>query len=779
MLASIVSLVLRSFIRNLSFSLISVSSLIVGLTTAILLFLWVNYELGYNRSITDNERIYALLVHEPVEGEIITQEGTNLPLMDFLSQEVPEIEAVIRIDNSQGVLAYADKWVQKVGAHADTNFFQVHKTPMVAGNAIKPLSDNHSIAISKQLASLLFGDNTALGKTISFNRTDEFKITAVFESFPDNSSFHYLEYILPYQAKVHADDEWTNYDIKLWKTTGRELTEQKIDRKLAELLNHPNAKSQLFAIKDWRLHWNFENGKATGGRIVHVMIFSITGLFVLIMACINYMNMATARATKRTKEIGVRKMTGATQATLIRQFMMESLLITLVASFLSLWLAYGLLPFFNQLSGTPLTLSFSNPKLMIGLFSIALFAGLLAGSYPALLLSSFKPAVVLKGNLYSSMSGAGLRKALVAFQFTLSVIIVFCSLVMWQQTNFLLKKDVGYDKHQVINIWLDENMNSSFENLKNEILSHTSIESAAFSGASPMEVNGYAEGNRLASPFANPVLLYGANIDNQLLSTLKFEIVQGRNFSEDVVSDSSNFIITEKAAELFGFQNPIGEQISYNMFGPQQGEIVGVIRDFQNDDIHTPVRPVVFVFGKQEYLTNMFVRYKNDQLENALEHVKAVFEKVQPGVPVSYSFLDSDFENQFYREKLLGNLSIWITIIAITIACLGLFGLVLFDTQRRTKEIGIRKVLGASVHQMALLLCRGFIPAVLYSFLLAFPIAYYLMQKFLESYPARIDINIFTYMFVALVMLLLVLGTTLYQSMRAAMQNPVESLKTE
>jgi ABC-type antimicrobial peptide transport system permease subunit len=294
-----------------------------------------------------------------------------------------------------------------------------------------------------------------------------------------------------------------------------------------------------------------------------------------------------------------------------------------------------------------------------------------------------------------------------------------------------------------------------------------------------MEVNGYAEGNRVAAPFANPVLLYGANIDEDVLSTLKFEIVEGRNFSGGIASDSSNFIITQKAAALFGFGNPIGEKISYNMFGPQEGEVIGVIKDFQNDDIHTPIRPVVFSLGKREYLSNLFVRYKDDQLEQAVDHIKTIFEKIQPGVPVSYSFLDSDFENQFYREKLLRNLSLWFTGIAVAIACLGLFGLVLFDTQRRTKEIGIRKVLGASVNQMAVLLCRGFLPQVLYSFLFAFPVAYFLMEKFLEGYASRIDISLFSFALVGVAMTVLAIFTILYQSMKAAMQNPVESLKTE
>jgi putative ABC transport system permease protein len=417
--------------------------------------------------------------------------------------------------------------------------------------------------------------------------------------------------------------------------------------------------------------------------------------------------------------------------------------------------------------------------LTIGLLAIVLLTSLLAGSYPAWILSSFKPITVLKSNPYTGIGGGVLRKALVIFQFTLSVIIIFCSLITWQQTDFLLKKELGYDKHRVINIWLDENLHPSFENLRAQVQAHTSIESAAFGGASPMEVNGYAECNRAIGPFESPLLFYGVNIDDHILNTLKFEFVAGRNFSSDHASDSLNFIITQYAADLLGFENPIGQRITYNMYDQQEGEIVGVIKDFQHDDIHTAIKPVVFGFGKPAHLANMFIRYKEGNLDEALIHIQNIFEQLQPGIPLNHSFLDSDFERQLYREKLLSNISIAFTLIAISIACLGLFGLVLFNAQRRTKEIGIRKVLGASVGQVTVMLCRDFIPPVLYSFLLAFPLAYYLMQTFLEGYPSHITISFVSFLGVTAAMLLLVLGTASHQSLKAAQKNPVDALKTE
>lgn len=779
MIRPIITFVFRNFSRNLSFSVITLSSLVVGITTAVFMFVWVKYEVTYDKSVIDNERIFALLFHEEVEGEINTEEGTNIPLMDFLSHEVPEIEAVTRIDNKNMMLAHQNKSMHRTGVYGDTSFFTVHVPDQFQGNKAKALSNNRSIAISKALSFELFGSEDGIGKTILVDRKTEFIVSAIFTPYPENSHFRYIHFVLPYSARPIDDDDWVNHDIKLWDASTHESVNEKIDKKIAKLYPNTNTRSMLFGLSDWRLRWSFENGNVSGGRIVYVIIFSITGLCVLIMACVNYMNIATARATRRAREIGVRKTTGATQPILIQQFMTESLVMTTMASILSIVFAYLLLPLFSELAGVQLTISFADPVLITGMIVIILFTSILAGSYPALVLSSFKPILVLKGNLYSGVSGGSFRKGLVIFQFALSVVMIFCALIMWQQTDFLLKKELGYDKHRVINVWLHYDLKPSFDELRERVLSHAAVESAGFSGASPMEINGYAECNRVANPYASPLHFYGANIDAHILNTLNFRFIQGRNFSRDFASDSLNFIITQKAAELLGFENPIGQRITYNMFAPQEGEIIGVINDFQNDDIHTTEKPVVFVLGKPEYIANLFVRYREGNLNDALQHVQSIFKELQPGIPLDYSFLDSDFETQLYRERLLSNISIAFTIIAITIACLGLFGLVLFNAQRRTKEIGIRKVLGASVGQMIVMLGRDFISPVLYAFLLAFPVAYYLMEKFLEGYSSRISIEVNSFAFVAGVLLLLVIITASYQSIKAARQNPVDALKTE
>lgn len=776
MLSSILTLTFRRFFKNLSYSFIILSGLVVGLTTAILVFLWITYEFTFDRYHPDNERVFAVLMNEAVDGSIETYDETPAPLADYLNSEIPEVESFTRFDNTRGLLSYGTKSIQRYGMYVDSGYFDVFLPEIISGNNARPFPDNKSIVISRRLAQLLFDSDDVLGNVITLDKTNDFKVTGVFSEFPKNSSLGSYEFVLPFHAKPREADEWQNYYVKLDNKDGCKSVEAKIDVKLNEFFGNQNTKSLLFCLTDWRLHWSFENGKVSGGRIVYVIIFSITALFILTMAAINYVNIMTASAAKRAREIGVRKMTGATQNTLIGQFLAGSLSMTFAATFISLLSSYLLLPFFNQLTGVELSISFTDPVLLTGLFSMTLFTGLLAGSYPAFLLSSLKPAIVLKGNSYAALTGAGLRKSLTIFQFTLSIILIFSALVMQQQTNYLLKKDLGYDKMNVINIWLPAEFPVPLQSFKEEIAMHSSVLSAGLCGASPMEINGYAEVRWLGKTNENPVMLNGVSGDHDLLPALKFELVQGRNFSP---SDSSNFIINEKAAALLGFSEPIGQTITYSMFGDQEGKIIGVIKDFHNEDIHAPIDPVIFTFASESDLNNLFVRYADGRLEEALTHIKATFNKFQPGIPLPYSFLDSDFEKQFHQEKLLGRFSAWATIIAFSIAGMGLFGLTIFNTQKRKKEIGVRKVLGASAIQILVMLCRDFLQPIVISFLLAFPFAYYLMERFLEGYAFRISIPALSFILVGLVMTSYILLVVSYQSLRAAVRNPIESLKTE
>ena len=779
MLRSICTITFRKIQKNPSYSLITIFGLTIGITTAILVFLWARYELTFDRYAPDNERVYAVMINELEEGSIETYDETPVPLMEKLSFQIPEVEAVTRFDNTRAQLRFESRELLRYGAYADSGYFKVFAPQIIAGSVERPISDNHSIAISETVSNALFGIENPIGKVITVGAKNDFAVSAVFRDFPENSSLRNYSFILPFNAKVRGEDDWQNYLVRLFDPKSSERVENKIDDAIHQYMQHQNAHSLLFPLTDWRLHWNFENGKVSGGRITYVVIFIITGLFILVMACVNYINIATATAAQRAKEIGVRKMTGATASILARQFFAESAILTCLGTALSLLLSYFALPFFNQLTGLSLTFDIADPGFLTAVFLVALVTSVIAGSYPAFLLARLKPALTLKGNATASLTGSGLRKALVVFQFALSVILIFTAVVMRQQTSFLLNKDLGYDKENIINIWVNHDPDFPLSTFKSEIVQHSSIVGAAYGGASPMEVNGSAEVKWPTKTSGDPMLLNGVSADHDMLSMLNFEFVAGRNFSPTLPSDSSAFVITESAVRKMGFTDPIGQTITYTMFGEKEGTIIGVIRDFHNEDIHAPLDPVIFQMTSTHYMNNLFVRYADGKLPQALAHIKNVFTKFQPGVAINYSFLDEDFQNQFFRERFLNTLSFWFTIIAISIAALGLLGLTLFNNQRMRKQIGVRKILGASVSQMYALLCTTFLKPVLISFAIAFPVAYLLAQMFLEGYAFRIQLSFTLFLSVGVLMILFVLITVSFQSLSAALRRPVDVLKSE
>lgn len=784
MFSSLVTTFIRQFTRNFAFSVIGLGGLVVGLLASTLIFAWATYELSYDHYHPENDRVFWVLNNVTNEGEVETTDDAPIQLAEFLRTHIPEVDAVTRMDRTRALLTFGKKEMHESGYYADAELWKVFHGTIVRGNTNNPLPDLHSIAISEETARLLFNTTDVLGKVVEIDRKRDFKVTAVYAAFPKNSSLGGdLPFVLPFMAKQRdLAGDWEPVMVKLTDATTRDAVQKKIDAQLKSIFPDEQIQSYLFCLTDWRLRWNFENGVQTGGRIVYVVVFGITAVFILLMACVNYMNLATARAAKRAREIGVRKMTGATRGALIRQFLMESLALTFIAGVLSVLLLYMFLPLFNQLTRVDLSIPLAEPMLWLGLTAAVLITGILAGAYPAWLLSSMKPATVLKGNFYSSLSGTSLRKGLVVFQFALSIIMVFSALVMWQQMDFLLNKELGFDQRNVLYVEPKHDSHFPIESFKNTILNHPAIVSAGVGAASPMEINGGSEISWFSKRGKEVLHANGASCDADYLVTLGFTLVKGRNFLPNYAADSANFIVNEKAAALLGFDDPIGQTIRYDMYHQQEGKIVGVIKDFHNEDIHLPIDPVVLCLGdsrKYGEWARLFVRYEDGKLDEALAYLKEEFARIQPGIPMTYGFLDEDFQWQFFTEKLLRQLSVFFTLIAIAIACLGLFGLTLFNTQRRTKEIGVRKVLGASAAQVVALLCRDFAKPVLIAFVVALPAGYYLMEKFLQGYAFRTQISIGVFLLVIGGMALLVMLTVSYQSVRAALKNPTDSLKIE
>lgn len=780
MFRSVLALTHRHFFSNLYFSSVTLASLVVGIAVVILFGLWDRYEFGYNQQLPDAGRVFIVMNNELYEGKWETREEFNIPIGDYLTRSLPEVESVTRIDNTNQQLKTAQGVaLRKVGVYADTAFFDVFGTAAVEGTMSLPFANNRSIAISEELARLLFKNSSALGQYVSLDGKGEYLVSLVYKGFPKNCDLHYINFVLPYHAIQRQPDEWTGYYVKLHEGVSKAVVEKKIDNHLAGLYPAGTSTSLLHAFSDWHLYWRFANGKPSGGRITYVVIFNITTVFILLMACINYVNLVTARASRRAREIGVRKVNGATQRVLVRQFLTESLLLSMTATALALVLVLMLLPVIRAFVGVPLVFEWQDQTLWIGLPAIAAVTGLLAGAYPSFLLSSLRPALVLKGNIFTALSGSSLRRVLVSVQFALSIGMFFVAFMMWKQTDFLLKRDVGYDKHNVINVWLPTDVIRPQEALKTELARHPSVKAVAFSGASPMEINGSSEVEWPGMSAGEPVFFYGVTVDADMIPMLGMKMIAGRNFSASRPADSANFIINRKAAEILGMDDPVGQQITYSMFDKHKGEIIGVIEDFNNDDIHLPMAPVVFMLGKDTQLFNLFVRYEEGQLDAALADLKRVFDQFYPGITFDYSFLDQDIETQMLREINLGKISLSLTGIAILIAILGLLGLTMFSVERRTKEVGIRKVLGASVSQVMGLFFKEFVKPTLIAFAIAFPVANYFLQQFLERFAYRVPVTAVSFLSVAVGAAAVIFLVVSVHTFKGAVANPVEALKHE
>lgn len=765
---------IRLFFRNLSYSLIALGSLVVGITCALIIFLWVQYELSYDHQDPEADHVFVVLNNENIDGGIRTHDGTPVPLSELLL-EAPEVKAMTRIDNAREQLGNGTITVTQLGVFADSGFFEIFPTPFLEG--LSNGRETRSIALSRKLAGLLFPHQQALNRFVVLGARGEYKVTAVFENYAPNNSLHYVDFVAPYLAKT-PEEEWQNYYVRLHRPEFARKVEQRIDRKFNTYFKHDDVKAKLFCLTAWRLHWNFENGEVSGGRIVYVVLFAAIGVFILVMACVNYINIATARASLRGKEIGIRKVNGAQRRSLIIQFLGESGGFSVVATAVSIPLVYLVLPYFNALTQIPLTFDLDQPTLLATLAAIPLATAILAGSFPAFVMSSLRPAAVMKSSFPVLANGANLRQGLVVFQFVLSATMIFGSMVLWQQTNFLLTREVGYDRHNVINVWLPGRA-LPMEALKHRVTQHAAIERAAYGGASPMEINGYANVKWPGMPAGKEIYFYGASGDFDMIETLRLKVIAGRSFSRAFGSDSANYVVTRKAAEMLGFADPIGQKITYTMFGEREGEIVGIIEDFHNDDIHMPMAPVIFSIGKPDELTNLFVRYREGKAEEAVAHIRKVFRQMVPDEPLSYSFLGRDFQDQLYLERFVGKLSFTFTIVSLVIGGMGLAGLSLFQRERRTKEVGIRKVLGASTRQVMSVLLRAFVKPVALSLAIALPLASYVMQQYLESYPYRVPVTMFTFLAVSGGLILLVLLVVMSGAYSVATRNPVDSLRSE
>jgi putative ABC transport system permease protein len=783
---------IRNIIRQKGHSFINIIGLSVGMAICLLLFLWIMDEVSYDRYHEKADRIYRVVEQNIDERGVFILASTPAPLGPSLVREFPWIQKAVRFSRSKDVLIqYQDKLFRETIFFADPGVFDVFTFPMVTGDPKTVLKDPYSILISEDMKEKYFGNENPIGKTITLYKRREFKVTGVLKNIPRSSHFrfHFLTSILSYR-KDYLNKWWvSNYytyiliakdsPLDSFKERMPQFVEKYMGKKAWDLHKRNYF---LQPLTDIHLHSKLRNEIEKNRDISTVYIFTAIALFILLVACLNYINLATARFSNRAKEVGLRKVLGATSAQLIRQFLGESLLFAVISLPLAVLLAEILLPVFNSLSGKTLAFQyFDNLFLLAVMGGIVLIVGLISGLVPALFISAFHAASAIKGMLKVSSTVSILRRCLVVFQFSVTIIFIIGALIISDQLHYMNKHELGLKKENIINIHLKDNEEAllKYEILKHEFLQHPDITAASASDFMPGRP--HWNNNFWYEGIDNQNLLIGCiPVDFDFLDTFQINMVEGRGFSRNFPTDEKNaFIINESAVKEFGWQPGSAVGKAFNIsHGWKKGTIIGVVQDFHFNSLHKEIEPVVLFIEPQSF-AYISVRIKPGHISQTLAFLKNKWQEIIPGQTFVYSFLDDDFDKLYKIEFRLQKIFTLISILTIFIACLGLFGLASFAVEQRTKEIGIRKVYGASVPGIVLLLSREFTLLVLAANIFAWPIAWYAMNKWLQNFSFRITILPWTFLLAALVAIVIALMTVSYKAVRAAVTNPVETLRYE
>jgi putative ABC transport system permease protein len=790
MIRNFFSVALRTFLRQRFYSFINVIGLASGLTCALFSYLWVSDEVNKDKFHAHINQIYQIVNNIQWDGEIITWEETPGPLAEEIKSSVSEVDKVARLSNDGDQLfQVGDKNFLEKGYFADPDFFQIFSYKIARGNSANPLTDKRSIAISQSLAKKLFGEQDPIGKVVTVQKKYEQKVSAVFENAGTHSSLQF-DFIMPFEIhKEYRPMEWSNSDYLLYvklndnasAETARKTINAQVNKVLAQFREQnkeqADEEQEYFYLQPFGeryLNSLFQNGVPVGGRIKYVKIFSVVAVFILVIACINFMNMATARAANRGKEVGVRKVIGAQRKSLIAQFVGESLMVSAFAMLISLSITYLLLPLFNELVGKQIEMNFTDPLFLLAIVAIVLITGLLAGSYPAFVLSAYKPVSILKGNALPSLSGASLRRVLVTFQFILTVVLIASALVIYQQIDFIQHKNLGYNRESVL-YFRGRAISRDFETFKNEVLQSAAIKNVSRAGEVLVKVNNQNSSvSWSGKPEDSQAFFRTVSVDYDFIETMGLQVMEGRSFSREF-NDTSSVVLTERAVEVMGLQNPIGARIV------QWGipcTVVGVVKDFHSRSMAETIDPIVFL-SRPQWAGNVHIRFEAGKTQEAIAHLEKIYKRYNPEFPFNYSFLDEDFDKLYNTEKIAGSLALSFTFMAIIISGLGLLGLAAYTAERKRKEISIRKTLGASVASLVAMISREFVRLSLIAAAIGCPLAYYLMEQFLSGYAYHTDLTWQLFAVTALGMSVICLATVIYQVLKAAVANPVDALRNE
>lgn len=818
MFKNIFKTAIRSFWKTKTISLINVLGLSLGIAICIIIALFLFNELSFDKHHANADRIYRIKSDIIFGGNNFKMIQCPAPMAEALPLEFPEVEAAVHF-RSQGsfLVKRLDENIKEHNViYAGKDFFKIFTVPVLEGNPEGALEEPNTMAISKKTADKFFPNESAVGKSLILDNKNDYKITAVYEDMPENSHFHF-DLILATAGLEEAQSTfWLSNNFPTYVLLHEGADPSAVDEKLKQLIQTHVAPAlsqvlgddftmenfqssgnkiaySLQPMLDIHLHSNLQGEFEPNFSISYIYMFSAVAVFILLIACINFMNLSTARSSSRAKEVGVRKALGSGKRDLMWQFLTETFLMSLFSFVIALLLASLLLPFFNDLAGRTLQIPLTNGLFYLSLLGGALIVGLLAGIYPSFFLSAFEPIKVLKGNLTGGMKSGSVRSTLVVFQFAVSIILIIATVSVFSQLNYIQKKELGFNKNQVIMVEDIYALGEQAQSFKDEIVQSSLVDVGTFSGFLPVSGTWRSDNpwwveGRDPKQQENLVSIQNWSVDFDYVNTLGMKIIAGRDFSREFPSDSSAVILNETALKNFNLEgDPIGQRIVSFSGNPTEGmsqndlgykTIVGIVENFHFESLKENISAVmIFPSSKPQGFASF--RFNAKDTKDVIDLVESKWKEIAPGQPFNYSFLDDKFGDMYKAESRMGKVFASFTIIAIFIACLGLFALTAYTAERRRKEIGIRKALGATVGGIVFLLSKEFTKLVLIAFVFAAPLAWYGMSQWLEDYQFRIDLGWEIFLFSALGVLLVAWGVMGVQSIRAAMTNPVDSLKSE
>ena len=784
----------RNLVNNKGYSLINIGGLAVGMAVAMLIGLWVYDELTFDKYHKNYDRIAQVMQNASFNGEIKSQ-VSNPALMapEIRAKHGSDFKYVVQTSwEGTNLLSHGNKHIANHGMFLEPDAPEMLSLKILNGTKTG-LNDPYSIMLSASAAEAIFGKEDPINKVIKLDRRDNVKVTGVYEDLPENTSFSSIKIMLPWKLWLiqnpwagEMTNPWGNNFSQTFVQIADNADMEKVSAKIKNVkLDNVGEEEKkykwavfLHPMSKWNLYSEFKNGVNTGGNIQNVRLFGIIGIFVLLLACINFMNLATARSEKRAREVGIRKAIGSLRWQLIKQFFAESYVVVLLAFIFAILFVFLLLPLFNDIAGKKMVVPWQNPLFWLFSLLFIFITGLLSGSYPAFYLSSFQPLKVLKGTFRVGKFAALPRRILVVAQFTISVMLIIGTIIIYQQIQHAKNRPIGYTRNGLVNMSMEPEIRKHYEAIRNELKNSGAIEEMSPTNSTMTQVwstNGdfdwEGKDPNLAVDFPNNRVSYDFG------KTVEWEIKEGRDFSKDFSTDTAVFVINESAAKFLGFNEPIGKTLIWNN---EPFTIIGVVNDIMQESPFFPVRPSLYHVGKLNDMYNLIIKLSPGKRTSAsLSSIEKVWKKYMPDVPFNYAFVDEEFGNKFRAEERVGKLSSYFAVLAIFISCLGLFGMASFVAEQRTKEIGIRKVLGASVINLWQLLSKEFVLLVIISSILAAPIAWYYLDSWLMNYDYRITISWQVFVSAASGALIITVLTVSFQAIKAAFANPVKSLRNE